>query len=112
MNRQGTKSTLSIVTHTLRACDVLPEDALSSPHFGHSVMITSDSMLDSLRERRGISFGSLVRSHLQRPYEARPQAYANGPSRSQGRIRGRGFRSEEHTSELQSQSNLVCRLPL
>src|SRR2546427_3113183 len=26
--------------------------------------------------------------------------------------RGRGHRSEEHTSELQSQSNLVCRLLL
>src|SRR3972149_2052819 len=26
------------------------------------------------------------------------------------RARVRGFRSEEHTSELQSQSNLVCRL--
>src|SRR5688572_31872460 len=26
--------------------------------------------------------------------------------------RYRRFRSEEHTSELQSQSNLVCRLPL
>src|SRR2546430_10384098 len=26
--------------------------------------------------------------------------------------RDRGLRSEEHTSELQSQSNLVCRLPL
>src|SRR2546430_14502771 len=25
---------------------------------------------------------------------------------------GGSFRSEEHTSELQSQSNLVCRLPL
>src|SRR2546430_2989243 len=30
-----------------------------------------------------------------------------------GRIdRSEGFRSEEHTSELQSQSNLVCRLLL
>src|SRR2546430_6066451 len=28
-----------------------------------------------------------------------------------GRVR-RGYRSEEHTSELQSQSNLVCRLLL
>src|SRR6516165_73946 len=28
------------------------------------------------------------------------------------RRRGRGLRSEEHTSELQSQSNLVCRLLL
>src|SRR2546427_7683396 len=27
-------------------------------------------------------------------------------------IRGYGYRSEEHTSELQSQSNLVCRLLL
>src|SRR2546430_11027239 len=27
-------------------------------------------------------------------------------------LSGRGFRSEEHTSELQSQSNLVCRLLL
>src|SRR2546430_10717049 len=27
-------------------------------------------------------------------------------------LRGRGARSEEHTSELQSQSNLVCRLLL
>src|SRR2546430_8857423 len=34
----------------------------------------------------------------------------------QGRLRGpglrKGIRSEEHTSELQSQSNLVCRLLL
>src|SRR2546427_2229103 len=29
-----------------------------------------------------------------------------------GRQRSRFFRSEEHTSELQSQSNLVCRLLL
>src|SRR2546430_10489632 len=28
------------------------------------------------------------------------------------RLRGKSFRSEEHTSELQSQSNLVCRLLL
>src|SRR2546430_10544521 len=34
--------------------------------------------------------------------------YASGDDRQQG---GRG-RSEEHTSELQSQSNLVCRLLL
>src|SRR2546430_9751552 len=29
-----------------------------------------------------------------------------------GRVRGPARRSEEHTSELQSQSNLVCRLLL
>src|SRR5205085_12607431 len=34
-----------------------------------------------------------------------------GPNRSLGRF-GPADRSEEHTSELQSQSNLVCRLLL
>src|SRR2546428_8249644 len=34
-----------------------------------------------------------------------------GPPRS-GRPRSRGRRSEEHTSELQSRSDLVCRLLL
>src|SRR2546427_4656008 len=33
-------------------------------------------------------------------------------ARRDGRRDGRGGRSEEHTSELQSQSNLVCRLLL
>src|SRR5688572_31595981 len=32
--------------------------------------------------------------------------------RDELRRRARAERSEEHTSELQSQSNLVCRLPL
>src|SRR2546427_7861522 len=32
--------------------------------------------------------------------------------RLRSRVRGRTWRSEEHTSELQSQSNLVCRLLL
>src|SRR2546430_13634664 len=47
------------------------------------------------------------------------QAHAT-PARCFSLVRGRGFkpcgdrrdRSEEHTSELQSQSNLVCRLLL
>src|SRR2546430_10330600 len=34
------------------------------------------------------------------------------PSTTQGRWMIRPMRSEEHTSELQSQSNLVCRLLL
>src|SRR2546430_7611510 len=34
------------------------------------------------------------------------------PTRTQARIYDREGRSEEHTSELQSQSNLVCRLLL
>src|SRR2546430_13557399 len=34
------------------------------------------------------------------------------PSAALGRVLGMDARSEEHTSELQSQSNLVCRLLL
>src|SRR2546427_2799567 len=34
------------------------------------------------------------------------------PGHRHAALRGRGIRSEEHTSELQSQSNLVCRLLL
>src|SRR5205809_3202227 len=34
------------------------------------------------------------------------------PARAPDRPRGRGLRSEEHTSELQSRLNLVCRLLL
>src|SRR2546430_9592213 len=45
-------------------------------------------------------------THPQRPPE-RPSLLPAEPSR-----RPRRTRSEEHTSELQSQSNLVCRLLL
>src|SRR5688572_32305043 len=41
----------------------------------------------------------------------RPVAHRYGGDRPNPRRRG-GARSEEHTSELQSQSNLVCRLLL
>src|SRR2546430_13098673 len=46
---------------------------------------------------------------------ADPQASprrAPAPRRAARRSESRGSRSEEHTSELQSQSNLVCRLLL
>src|SRR5688572_31485237 len=42
---------------------------------------------------------------------ARPRARRRDDRRG-GRRRGHRVRSEEHTSELQSQSNLVCRLLL
>src|SRR2546430_13160703 len=60
-------------------------------------------------------YTTLFRSHL-------PPGYGGGRLRPASRrghvgaaLRGRcrcGARSEEHTSELQSQSNLVCRLLL
>src|SRR5256886_7427412 len=45
---------------------------------------------------------------------SRSESAATGPIDRGVRSRGlqRGVRSEEHTSELQSQSNLVCRLLL
>src|SRR5205085_11884923 len=47
-------------------------------------------------------------SRRERPH-ARPRRAAHGDA---GQPCGRSRRSEEHTSELQSQSNLVCRLLL
>src|SRR2546427_8262777 len=61
-------------------------------------------------------YTTLFRSHLSAGFgqEGRQVAHRTGPRRGrQGRARqGQGARSEEHTSELQSQSNLVCRLLL
>src|SRR2546430_13688654 len=42
----------------------------------------------------------------------RPACAPAAPGNAAGRAPCRGGRSEEHTSELQSQSNLVCRLLL
>src|SRR2546430_12642082 len=48
-----------------------------------------------------------------RASESPPPRDGVGPSRRhRARAPARGSRSEEHTSELQSQSNLVCRLLL
>src|SRR5688572_31469022 len=54
-------------------------------------------------------FRSLPR-HRRHPLH--PRKPAPRGARRVVRIPGRGQRSEEHTSELQSQSNLVCRLLL
>src|SRR2546426_2692214 len=53
------------------------------------------------------SLGSIT---LRRPRTAR--AWAPGRSRLGRQARARRVRSEEHTSELQSPCNLVCRLLL
>src|SRR2546430_4339718 len=55
---------------------------------------------------------------LRAPLPLAPDGGRGGPERTPNRTRNcdrqgtRGRRSEEHTSELQSQSNLVCRLLL
>src|SRR2546430_5175080 len=51
--------------------------------------------------------------HDSRPAASRaPSSRGSRPGGSTGGNRGDRLRSEEHTSELQSQSNLVCRLLL
>src|SRR2546430_10285188 len=53
-----------------------------------------------------------VRQHMH-AQEREPGDEADLVDREEGVLRRRpGHRSEEHTSELQSQSNLVCRLLL
>src|SRR5688572_31591426 len=59
-------------------------------------------------------YTTLFRSH-QRPHRRGPAPPNGRPDRAGARVARRGRvaeRSEEHTSELQSQSNLVCRLLL
>src|SRR5688572_31664575 len=57
-------------------------------------------------------YTTLFRSHEGRD-EARPEAAHAAPvTRRKRSSRRSPGRSEEHTSELQSQSNLVCRLLL
>src|SRR2546430_8716095 len=58
-------------------------------------------------------YTSLFRSRTAFPH-SRPWDCRRAPSRKGGSASTRRspFRSEEHTSELQSQSNLVCRLLL
>src|SRR2546427_8780840 len=56
-------------------------------------------------------FRSLAERLEQAPQQGIPEA-VRAPERERQRVRLLGCRSEEHTSELQSQSNLVCRLLL
>src|SRR5688572_31211385 len=53
-------------------------------------------------------YTTLFRSRRGAPRTAAPRSSVAAP----GPAARRGRRSEEHTSELQSQSNLVCRLLL
>src|SRR5256885_12731977 len=52
-----------------------------------------------------------VAARGRRPHRAQ-RAQPRGANKARGHRRARGARSEEHTSELQSPCNLVCRLLL
>src|SRR2546430_8035605 len=84
--------------------------------FPYTTLFRSDRTLGSLRvaaqpcPRRPARLGDLP---VRRTHPPRGRRRRRAPATtSSGRVRASYRRSEEHTSELQSQSNLVCRLLL
>src|SRR2546430_6796814 len=78
-----------------------------------STLFPYTTLFRSLHLVRGCGVGQIQRHQrleLHRARQRRQDAAAVGESSLGGRERT--CRSEEHTSELQSQSNLVCRLLL
>src|SRR5207248_10246223 len=67
------------------------------------------SLLSGLSTRRPCSMSGRISTPSAGP---RPQAPSQPPPQSPKLISCRGTRSEEHTSELQSPYDLVCRLLL
>src|SRR3712207_9452312 len=68
----------------------------------------------SLHDALPIWFGLVRRGSHGRALRSSREPRARGPRRRlrRDRVGGRGGRSEEHTSELQSRQYLVCRLLL
>src|SRR2546427_9652739 len=94
MIRRPPRSTLFPYTTLFRSADVL--GPLSRAHPGARARVASG---DGRREAPGLGAGDRGRRR--------------GAPAVHRQLEGRSFpRSEEHTSELQSQSNLVCRLLL
>src|SRR5690606_40061616 len=59
----------------------------------------------------GVEHGVAVLAHVEAAGLGVPHAALPAPADAPGQlIEARGVRSEEHTSELQSRENLVCRL--
>src|SRR2546430_7120595 len=73
------------------------------------------AMIPFFLDRGQCGQGSVGKWASRSPQRPRPEARARGGRLGQfveGSSRNATNRSEEHTSELQSQSNLVCRLLL
>src|SRR2546430_13006768 len=77
--------------------------------FPYTTLFRSHATRLASRVRDGVEAGvhPVVEIHVRVSTGAVEERVA---ARTEGRVRG--GRSEEHTSELQSQSNLVCRLLL
>src|SRR2546427_1027611 len=82
-----------------------------SPFFFFNDTATTEIYTLSLHDALPIWGATWWRSAL--PSRSRPSFITTAHSAGRpGAVSGAGPRSEEHTSELQSQSNLVCRLLL
>src|SRR2546430_5672734 len=93
MIRRPPRSTLFPYTTLFRSANASPWDSTSGRF-------------------RATMFGSLRWRSPRFPATSPPQQSRCCDLRRTGQRGYRGLRSEEHTSELQSQSNLVCRLLL
>src|SRR2546430_6628143 len=93
-------------TYTLPLPDALPIcfEGLEGEH-------VVEEPVSVRREQRGRGTGQPEQSQAQR-IAGEPPVPARSRLSEPGRERDPEKRSEEHTSELQSQSNLVCRLLL
>src|SRR2546430_7316307 len=91
----------------------LPERPLSSNFTTPSIIANSVSSLPRPTFLPGFHFVPRWRARMLPPSTRSPPNFLS-PSRCEFESRPKfgGERSEEHTSELQSQSNLVCRLLL
>src|SRR5688572_31957014 len=79
--------------------------------FPYTTLFRSPTM-EEPRSRRVDHHGSHDPLSPEQRIPANDHASATCPGGSVGASESRRLRSEEHTSELQSQSNLVCRLLL
>src|SRR5260370_32640310 len=79
-----------------------------------STLFPYTTLFRSRCPKQGVAIASRLRHRTAGPCRQRAEATGVNPVRGSiaGRLRALATRSEEHTSELQSHLNLVCRLLL
>src|SRR5437016_9565781 len=88
--------------YTLSLHDALPISGLRGRHFASILCVVNFNYNDFFEPRRDLCGGELVVKGTRVTVRTLLASLAEGAS----------VRSEEHTSELQSLTNLVCRLLL
>src|SRR2546430_17282768 len=102
MIRRPPRSTLFPYTTLFRSDLHRP---LDSPHLG----LRHGELPEAARNGRSVSAPAAARRRKIAPEILQRTSLTQPPHSAEQRAL-HAFRSEEHTSELQSQSNLVCRL--